>query len=56
MINPIVGAHTNHAQEVSRPQIPKSEPLVQTPKSGALSNDQVTLKNAGEVAHDASRK
>jgi len=56
MINPISNAHVNDVPEVSKPQISKSEPLVQTPKSGALSNDQVTLKSAGEVDHDAGRR
>ena len=56
MINPIGNAHANPAHVPSKPEIPKSEPLVQTPKSGALSDDQVTLKNAGEVDHDAGRK
>jgi len=56
MINPISSSQANDAREASKPEIPKSEPVVQTPKSGALSNDQVTLKNAGEVDHDAGRK
>lgn len=56
MINPISSTQANDAREPSKPEIPKSEPLVQTPKSGVLSNDQVTLKNAGEVDHDAGRK
>ncbi len=55
MINPIGSVHPNQAQEPAKPEIPKSQPLVQTPKSGALSDDQVTLKNAGEVDHDAGR-
>ena len=55
MINPIGSVHPNEAQQPPKPEIPKWEPLVQTPKSGALSSDQVTLKNAGEVDHDAGR-
>jgi hypothetical protein len=56
VINPISSAHANDAPEVSKPHIPKVEPQVQTPKSGALSHDQVRLKSAGEVDHDAGRK
>ena len=56
MINPISSAHANDAPEASKPHIPKVEPQIQTPKSGALSHDQVTLKSAGEVDHDAGRK
>jgi len=56
MINPIGSVHPNEAQQPPKPEIPKTQPLVQTPKSGALSDDQVTLKHAGEVDHDAGRK
>jgi len=56
MINPINNAPTNHEQEVAKPHVPKAEPQVQTPKSGALSHDQVTLKSAGEVDHDGDSR
>jgi hypothetical protein len=56
MINPISSPHTHEAQEVQKPQIPKVEPQIQTPQSGALWHDQVTLNSAGEVDHDAGRK
>ena len=56
MITSVSSAHANDAQEVSRPQIPTVEPQIQTPKSRALSHDQVTLKSAGEVDHDAGTK
>ncbi|MGC1450398.1 MAG: hypothetical protein WA830_10205 [Candidatus Sulfotelmatobacter sp.] len=56
MITSVSSAHANDAQEVSKPHILKVEPQIQTPKSGALSHDQVRLKSAGEVDHDAGRK
>ena len=55
MINSITNAHAQHAEEVPKPHVPKAEPQVQTPKSGALSHDQVTLKSAGEVDHDGGK-
>ncbi len=56
MINPISNAHVNDTHEAPKPPVPKTVPQVQTPKSGALSHDQVTLKSAGEIDHDAGRK
>jgi len=56
MINPISSAHVSDTQEVSKQPIPKTQPLVQTPKSGALSDDQVTLKSAGQIDHEGVRK
>jgi hypothetical protein len=52
MINPISNTHANAAQEAAKPHIPKLESQIQTPKSGELSHDQVTLKSAGEVEVD----
>jgi len=53
MINPISSAHPNDVQPVSHPPAePKPDPQAQTPpvqKSGAVSQDQVTLKSAGQV-------
>ena len=37
------------------PPAPKTESQAQTPKSGALSHDQVTLKSAGQPDHEPDR-
>jgi hypothetical protein len=46
------------AQPVQPPAEPRPDPKAQTPpvpKSGQLSQDQVTLKSAGQPDHDADR-
>jgi hypothetical protein len=56
MINPISSAHTTDLQPVVHPPAdPKPHPQAQTPpvqKSGAVSQDQVTLKSAGQLDQD----
>jgi len=55
MTNPIRRVHTSDAQQIAPPatkRTAKTETQVQTPpvqKSGAVSQDQVTLKSAGQV-------
>ena len=60
MITPITRAHPIDARQVSQPPAdPKPDPQAQTPpvpKSGALSQDQVTLKSAGQPDADSERK
>lgn len=60
MINPISSAHPTDVHPVSqRPAEVKPDPQAQTPpvpKSGQLSHDQVTLKSAGQLDHDADSK
>jgi hypothetical protein len=56
MITPINHAHASDVHESPKSPAPKPEPQVQTPKSGALSNDQVTLKSAGQADHDGDSK
>ena len=60
MINPISSAHPTDVQQVAHPPAePKPHPQAQTPpvlKSGAVSQDQVTLKSAGQVDHDGDSK
>lgn len=53
MITPIHSPQPSNVREASQPPPPRPEPQTQTPKSGALSDDQVTLKNAGQIDHDA---
>jgi hypothetical protein len=53
MITPINGAHNVEVQPSRQQHAPKPQPQAQTPKSGALSHDQVTLKSAGQQEHDA---
>jgi hypothetical protein len=53
MITPISRVHPAEAQQPSRPAAPKPDPQMQTPKSGDLSHDQVTLKSAGQPEHDS---
>ena len=57
MITPISSVHPTEIREaVQPPAEPKPDPQAQTPpvpKSGALSHDQVTLKSAGQLDHDA---
>jgi len=56
MINPISSVHPSDVHQVSQPPAePKPDPQAQTPpvqKSGALSQDQVTLKSAGQADTD----
>jgi hypothetical protein len=53
MINPISSLHPAVVQQVTHaPAEAKPDPKAQTPpvrKSGEVSQDQVTLKNAGQV-------
>ena len=60
MITPINSVHPADARQIAQPSAePKPDPHAQTPpvpKSGALSQDQVTLKSAGQPDHDADRK
>lgn len=56
MINPISSVHPSVVQEVAHaPAQPNPDSHAQTPavrKSGEVSQDQVTLKSAGQVDHD----
>ena len=56
MITPISSVHPIAAHQVAHPPAePKPDPQAQTPpvqKSGGVSQDQVTLKSAGQVDHD----
>jgi hypothetical protein len=56
MINPISSVHPPVVQEVAHaPAQPNPDSHAQTPavrKSGEVSQDQVTLKSAGQVDHD----
>jgi hypothetical protein len=60
MITPISSVHPADVHQVAQPPAePKPDPRAATPpvaKSGALSNDQVTLKSAGQVDHDSDGK
>ena len=56
MINPISGVRpTEEVRQAPHPPAPKPESQAQTPKSGALSHDQVTLKSAGQPDHEPDR-
>jgi len=52
MITPIHAAHPIDARQVAQPPAePKADPQAQTPpvrRSGEVSQDQVTLKSAGQ--------
>jgi len=56
MINPISSVHPPVVQQIAHPPAEaKPDPHAQTPpvrKSGEVSQDQVTLKSAGQVDHD----
>jgi hypothetical protein len=56
MINPISSVHPAVVQQVAHSRAEaKPDPHAQTPpvrKSGEVSQDQVTLKSAGQVDHD----
>jgi hypothetical protein len=59
MITPISNVPPDVRQAAQPPSEPKPDPHAQTPpvpKSGELSNDQVTLKSAGQPDTDAGRK
>jgi hypothetical protein len=56
MINPISSTHSSDVHQVSQPPAqPRPDTRAQTPpvaKSGAVSQDQVTLKSAGQADPD----
>ena len=56
MITPINSPHPTDVRQVAHPPAePKPDPHAQTPpvvKSGEVSQDQVTLKSAGQPDHD----
>ena len=52
MIPPVSRVTHLQEHEVSHQPARPQRPQQQTPKSGTLSRDQVTLKNAGELEHD----
>lgn len=55
MITPIHSPHPIDVRQVAQPTEPKPDPHAQTPpvhKSGEVSQDQVTLKSAGEPDTD----
>ena len=53
MIAPISSIRpADEIRQTPHPPVPKPEAQTQTPKSGALSHDQVTLKNAGQPDHE----
>ena len=56
MIPPV--SRVNHLQdhEVSHQPARRQQPQQQTPKSGALSRDQVTFRSAGELDHDTDQQ
>jgi hypothetical protein len=55
MITPISNAHVQDVEQVQ--QAPKLDHAqAQTQKSGAVSQDQVTLKSANQVDHDSGNK
>jgi hypothetical protein len=60
MITPINSVHPADVHQVAQPPSePRPDPHAETPpipKSGALSHDQVTLRSAGDVDHDADRR
>ena len=58
MITPIHSIPPIDVREPAPHPPRKPEPQAQTPqtpKSGALSHDQVTLKHAGQIDHDQDR-
>jgi hypothetical protein len=58
MINPISSVRPAEVHQGSQPQAsrPAHPPKAPTPKSGEVSQDQVTLKRAGDVDHDGDSK
>jgi hypothetical protein len=60
MITPIHSPQPVDVREIAHPRPePKPDRHAQTPpvpRSGALSHDQVTLRSAGDVDHDADNK
>ena len=60
MITPISSVHPVDVRQVAHPPVePKPEPHTQTQpvtKSGEVSQDQVTLKSAGQPDHDGDRR
>jgi hypothetical protein len=56
MITPINTPHVTESREVPPKPVERPAPQAQTPKSGTLSHDQVTLKSAGQPDHDADGK
>ena len=56
MISSVTSTHGGNLQQVSTPptRLPQAPATVQ--KNGTLSQDQVTLKSAGDVDHDGDSK
>lgn len=54
MVTPINSNRTSEEQAPQRPA-PKPEAPERTPKSGAVSSDQVTLKNSSDVDRDGQK-
>ena len=56
MITPLSSVRpTEEVRQAPHQPTPKPEAQAQTPKSGALSHDQVTLKSAGQPDHEPDR-
>ena len=55
MINPISSAQASYANQVSQPAARQPQAPAQTPKSGSLPQDTVTLKST-DVDHDGDSK
>ena len=58
MINPISSVRPVETHQVSQKSDPRPAPSSKapSPKSGEVSQDQVTLKRAGDVDHDGDSK
>ena len=58
MVSPISDAHALDVQQTSKPSAPKTSTQAQSvpAKSGAVSQDQVTLKSAGEGDREGDGK
>lgn len=56
MINSINSALPSNTHQASTPAAPKPAAQPQASKGGTLSQDQVTLKSAGDVNHDGDSK
>lgn len=56
MITPISSVRpTEEVRQAPHPPAPKPKPQAPTPKSGALSHDQVTLTRAGQPDYEPDR-
>jgi hypothetical protein len=47
-----ISTYASYVNQVSQPSVRQPQPQAQTPKSGSVPQDTVSLKNTADVDHD----